>query len=138
MALAPADKDGVVTVHPALPTGAFSVVRLPDEVDLGNSSAVLDSMLSTINRGGGHLVVDALDVGFMDSSCMHALVRARERTEARNGSFHLVAASRRLRRLLQVTRLERTLRRVDTVEEAVTCITSSSPLHVCGGLQPPV
>jgi stage II sporulation protein AA (anti-sigma F factor antagonist) len=112
-------------------TGQFSIVRLPDEVDLAASSEVVDRLLSTINRLGPHLVVDARDVRFMDSSGLNALVRARERAEAMGGSLHLVAAGRRMRRLLHITRLERTLHRVDTIDAALACLTSGSGTHTC-------
>jgi anti-anti-sigma factor len=116
--------------HPAA-TGEVSIVRLPDELDLAVSSEVVDLLLSTINRVGPHLVVDARDVRFMDSSGLNALIRARERAEAMGGSLHLVTAGRRMRRLLEITRLERALHRVDTIEAALACLTNGSGTHVC-------
>jgi anti-anti-sigma factor len=109
---------------------------LPIEVDLSNASEVLAQMLSTINRGGRHLIVDARDVRFMDSSALNTLVRARARTEAMDGSLHVVATSRRLRRLLEVSRLDRILRRVDSVEDAVACLAGSTRGHLCDEAQP--
>lgn len=120
-----------MTVSEHATAGEFSIVRLPDEVDLSSSTLVLESLLSTINRGGPHLVVDARDVRFMDSSGLNALVRARERIEAMDGSLHVVAASRRLRRLLELTRLERALHRVDSVEIAIACLTQRADGHSC-------
>ena len=116
--------------HPVA-TGEFSIVRLPDELDLEVSSEVVDRLLSTINRVGPHLVVDARDVRFMDSSGINALIRARERAEAMGGSMHLVAAGRRMRRLLEITRLEDVLHRVDTIDAALACLSNGSGTHVC-------
>ena len=112
-------------------TGEFSIVRLPDELDLAVSSEVVERLLSTINRRGPHLVVDARDVRFMDSSGLNALIRAGERAKAMGGSLHLVAAGRRMRRLLEITRLERKLHRVDTIDAALACLTAGSGGHVC-------
>ena len=120
-----------MSVHEPLASGEFSIVRLPDEIDIGVSSQVVESLLSTINRVGPNLIVDARDVRFMDSAGLNALVRARDRAEAMSGSLHLVAASRRLRRLLEITRLERALHRVDTLEDAVACLTQSDGGHIC-------
>jgi anti-sigma B factor antagonist len=97
---------------------------------------VLTDLLSTINRGGTHLIVNAQDVRFMDSSALNALLRARQRTEAMNGSLHVVAPSRRLRRLLEISRLDRVLRRVDTVEHAVACLANPTGEHLCTEVQP--
>jgi anti-anti-sigma factor len=116
--------------------GEFTVVRLPVEVDLSNASDVLADLLSTINRGAAHLIVDAQAVSFMDSSALNALLRARQRTEAMNGSLHVVAPSRRLRRLLEISRLDRILRRVDSVENAVACLINPTGAHLCSEAQP--
>lgn len=108
-----------------------SVVELPSEVDLSNASDVLAHLLSAINRGGTHLIVDAQAVRFMDSSALNALIRARQRTEAMNGSLHVVAPGHRLRRLLEISRLDRVLRRVDSVEEALACLANPTGTHQC-------
>jgi stage II sporulation protein AA (anti-sigma F factor antagonist) len=113
-----------------------TVVELPPEVDLSNSSAVLADLLSAINRGGTHLIVDARAVRFMDSSGLNALIRARQRTEAMNGSLHVVAPTHRLRRLLEISRLDRVLRRVDSIEEARACVANSSGAHQCDVVAP--
>jgi anti-sigma B factor antagonist len=113
----------------------FSVVRLPAEVDLSNASDVLNDLLSTINRGGAHLIIDAQGVEFMDSSALNTLVRARQRTEAMGGSLHVVAPNHRVRRLLEISRLDRVLRRVDSVEQAVACLANPTGQHVCDEVQ---
>lgn len=120
-----------MTVREPLATGEFSVVRLPVEIDLANRSEILTSLLEAIDNGGAHLVVDGRDVCFIDSSGLYALVRACERTAATGGSFHIVAASRRVRRLVELSGLEKMLRRVGSIEEAVACITSTAGAHVC-------
>jgi anti-sigma B factor antagonist len=125
-----------MTTQDAVTTAGFSVVRLPAEVDLSNASEVLADLLSTINRGGTHLIVDAQGVTFMDSSALNALLRARQRTEAMNGSLHVVATSQRLRRLLEISRLDRILRRVDSVEDAVACLSGTTTEHLCDEVEP--
>jgi anti-anti-sigma factor len=97
---------------------------------------VLAELLLTINRGGVHLVVDAQAVQFMDSSGLNTLVRARQRTEAMNGSLHVVASSTRLRRLLEISRLDRILRRVDSVDDAVACLDGPADEHLCAEMPP--
>jgi anti-sigma B factor antagonist len=136
-------EDAAISLQDPLPaiesppdTAGFSVVRLPAEVDLSNASDVLNELLFTINRGGTHLVVDAGEVRFMDSSALNALVRARQRTEAMNGSLHLVAPSVRLRRLLEISRLDRILRRVDSVEDAAACLANPTGEHLCTEVEP--
>jgi anti-anti-sigma factor len=97
---------------------------------------VLAGLLAAISRGGEHLIVDAQDVRFMDASGLSALVRARQRTESMQGSLHVVAPSPRLRRLLEISRLDRILRRVDSVDDAVACLAHPADEHRCNEVRP--
>ncbi len=92
------------------PATGVSLVRLPPEVDLASAPALRDEMLAALNRDGVHLVADALDVTFMDSSGINALVRARERAAGLGGSLHVVTRSSAVRRVLQITGLVERLR----------------------------
>jgi anti-sigma B factor antagonist len=130
-------EESLIAMQARLETDGFRVVALPAEIDLSNASAVLNDLLATINRGGIHLIVDAQAVQFMDSTALNMLVRARQRTEAMNGSLHLVATSHRLRRLLEISRLDHILRRVDSVEQAIACLASSTGVHRCTGASRP-
>jgi anti-anti-sigma factor len=121
----------VITDSPATPDSTIAVVRLPPEVDLASSGEVRDQLLSTVNRGGIHLVVDATAVTFMDSSGVNALVRARERTERLGGSIHVVTTSRPVRRVLEITQLDRVLALVPTVDDAMACLAHPATIHSC-------
>lgn len=110
---------------------SFSIVRLPAEVDLACAQEVRDNLLSTVNRGGVHLVVDATDVTFIDSTGVNALIRARERAELLGGSVHVVSDASCVRRVLEVTQLARVLHLVPTMEQALECISDSAHMHRC-------
>ena len=112
-------------------TSAVSLVTLPAEVDMASIPAVRDELLSSVNRGGVHLIVDARDTTFIDSSGINALVRVRERTERLGGSIHLVAASRPVRRVLAITQLDRVIAVVSSVEEALRCTDHPELMHTC-------
>lgn len=115
---------------PTMPVGA-AVVRLPAEVDLAVASAIRDQLLSTINRDGSHLVVDALNVTFMDSTGVNALVRARDRAHHLGGSLHVVATAQAVTRVLQITQLTSVVGLVPSVEDAVRCIEHPETIHTC-------
>ncbi len=123
----------MTTVRPATPHEGVAVVRLPAEVDLGSVSALRDELLSALNRDGAHLVIDALDVTFMDSSGINALVRARQRAERLDGSLHVVSDSPSVRRILQITQLDRRLGLVATLDEAFRCLSHPETVHTCSG-----
>lgn len=108
-----------------------TVVTLPAEVDLQSIAAVRDQLLSSVNRDGVHLIVDAGATTFLDSSGVNALVRARERTERLGGSIHVVTRSRAVLRVLAVTQLDRVLAVVPSVDDARACIARPETIHTC-------
>ena len=114
------------------PTGV-TVLKPPPEIDLDNAGALRDEMLSTLNREGAHLVVDALHVTFMDSSGVNALVRARERAAALDGSLHVVSTSPGVVRVLTITSLDRRLGLVPTLNDAFRCLSDPATIHSCQG-----
>jgi anti-sigma B factor antagonist len=110
---------------------SLGIVRLPAEVDLATAQEVRDSLLSTVNRGGIHLVVDATDVTFIDSTGVNALIRGRERAELLGGSVHVASDASSVRRVLEVTQLSRVLHLVPTMEQALECISDPDHMHRC-------
>jgi stage II sporulation protein AA (anti-sigma F factor antagonist) len=113
------------------PASGSALVHLPAEVDLASASDVRDDMLAALNRDGVHLVVDASDVTFMDSSGVNALVRARERATRLGGSLHVVTRSPAVRRVLQITGLEERLGVVGSIEAAHACLEHPDTVHTC-------
>jgi anti-anti-sigma factor len=119
-------------LQPANPQDGVVLVRFPAEVDLESAPALRDEMLAALNRDGSHLVVDAQDVTFMDSSGVNALVRARERADRLDGSLHVVSDCPSVRRILEITQLDRRLGLVATLDEAFRCLSHPETVHTCG------
>ena len=108
-----------------------AVVVLPAEIDLESAGALRDELLATLNREGVHLVADAEQVTFMDPSGVNTLVRARQRAEQLGGSLHVVSTVPAVVRVLKITRLERRLGLVATMDEAMSCLARPDGLHSC-------
>ena len=114
----------------ASPPGVV-LVRMPAEVDLATAPALRDELLGPLDRDGVHLVVDARDVTFMDSSGVNVLVRARERAAALGGSLHVVTGSSGVRRVLEITGLDERLGLVGSLEIAFSCASDPASVHTC-------
>jgi anti-anti-sigma factor len=121
----------MTTAEPASARSGATIVRLPHEVDLATAGPLRDELLAALNRDGAHLVVDALDVTFMDSSGVNALVRARQRADRLDGSLHVVSATPAVTRILQITQLDRRLGLVTTLDEAFDCLRKPHTVHTC-------
>ena len=122
--------DDVVLDPPVVAADTVAVVHLPAEVDLSTAPEIRDELMASLNRCP-HLVVDATDVRFMDSSGVNALIRAKERADRLDGSIHVVTHTRQVLRLLAMTQLSRTLGVVDGVDGARDCAMDGSPGHSC-------
>ena len=122
-----------MTISDPVAKSSLSIVPLPSEVDLACAQEVRDTLLSTINRGGTHLVVDATEVTFIDSTGVNALIRARERAELLGGSLHVVSDASCVRRVLEVSQLTRVLHLVPTIDQALDCISDALHMHTCEG-----
>jgi anti-anti-sigma factor len=120
-----------MTAVPAPPHDGVVIVRFPAEVDLNSAGPLRDQLLAALDRNGAHLVVDALDVTFMDSSGVNALVRAREQAGRLGGSLHVVSAAPAVTRVLQITQLDHRLGLVATPEEAFQCLSHPETVHTC-------
>lgn len=120
----------MIVESPVPPTGVV-VLRLPAEVDLAVAQQVRDDLTSSITADGPHLVVDAGDVTFMDSSGVNALVHAHEKAAGLGGSMHVVATGTAVRRVLEITGLTRRLGLVSTVDDAFNCLNEPGPTHTC-------
>ena len=72
-------------------------------------------LLDDLSDGGQQIVVDLTDLEFIDSSGIHALVRPR----SDSARIELVCPPGNVRRVLEVTKLERVLQVHDTLDEAL-------------------
>lgn len=84
------------------------------ELDMAHASEVA-TLLDDLSDGGQQIVVDLTDLEFIDSSGIHALVRPR----SGSARIELVCPPGNVRRVLEVTKLERVLQVHDTLDEAL-------------------
>lgn len=122
-------------IDQSLPLDGVTIVKLPAEVDLVVAGGLRDELLSSLNRDGAHLVVDATEVTFIDSSGINALVRARERAERLGGSIHVVTTSRPVLRVLEVTQLDHVMSVLPTMDDALDCLSRPAVIHSCQGVR---
>jgi anti-sigma B factor antagonist len=93
------------------------VVRLAGEIDIYNSDDVRAALDEVTETGPQRLVVDLTDVGFMDSTALGVLIQARSRLE--NRALLLAAPSAEIKRMLEVSGIDRHIPVHATVEDAL-------------------
>lgn len=94
-----------VVHHPA-----SSDLLLSGDLDAISAPRLQPAVESVVSRGHRRLTVDATDLAFCDSAGLRALLTARRTLTDAGGTMDLVHVGTRLRRLLDITGLDRAFR----------------------------
>jgi anti-sigma B factor antagonist len=102
-----------------------TVVVVAGDVDLGTAPDFEDELARAVEEHlGTALVIDLSAVTFIDSTGLNSLVRAFERQRLAGSALALVTDDPRVAMMLEVTRLDRVLRRYATRAEAMSAVAS--------------
>ena len=83
------------------------------------SSKLKEEMLTKIEEGNQHIVVDLSSSDFVDSSFLGALVAGLKKTTMKSGDLKIVGLQAPVRAMFELTRLYRIFDIFDTQEEAI-------------------
>ena len=110
-AIATRTVDGCVVVTP---TGAL---------DVATSPALHTWVHRCLDEGATLLVLDLSEVEFIDSTALRVLVSVHKRLrDTESGGFSVVCPHARIRRIFDLTALDRVFILTDTVDEAVIAL----------------
>jgi len=97
----------------------WQVLTVRGEVDVTTTPRVRAQLISLLSEGNPQVIVDLEGVEFLDSSGLGALVAGLKLARSRSGELRIVCDRQRsVRKVLEVTGLERVLERYDTVDAA--------------------
>ena len=97
----------------------WRVLTVRGEIDVTTTPRVRAQLIALLSEGRPNVVVDLEGVDFLDSSGLGALVAALKLARSRSGELRIVCDQQRsVRKVLEVTGLERVLDRYDTVAAA--------------------
>lgn len=100
--------------------GPWTVVAVSGELEVASEQ----SLASVLAEAGPHVVLDLGDVTFIDAAGLGCLVRWARFIRLRGGSLTVANPSRRVRRLMVLTRLDHALGVAESVDE----VTSRQPV----------
>jgi anti-sigma B factor antagonist len=81
------------------------VVMLKGEVDLAQAPTLREDLETLLAAGHSTVVVDMLDVSFLDSTALGVLVAALGRCQRAGGNLHLIVTEPRVLKVLEITGL---------------------------------
>jgi len=95
------------------------VIALAGEVDLYTAPEFKQQLLDVIGEGGKDVVVDFSDTTFIDSTTLGVLVGGVKRLRAQDGRLALVCSDRNIRKIFEITGLDRVFTIYPTRDEAL-------------------
>jgi anti-sigma B factor antagonist len=106
--------------------GEIAVVQLSGWIEIASAPQLRDTLISLIDDGHLHLVVDLSEVVFLDSTGLGVLIGLLHRLRSRDGSLVLAGAKDRVYKVFHTTQLTKVLTFTDTVDDAITAINSGT------------
>jgi anti-sigma B factor antagonist len=110
-----------------LDDGADCVVVLGGEVDLYTAPELKHELHRLVGEGATRLVIDMSGTTFIDSTTLGVLLSVVKRVRPDGGAVVLVCPDRNVKRIFEITLLDRVFSIVDTRDEALAEFASSSP-----------
>ncbi|HXG76173.1 MAG TPA: STAS domain-containing protein [Gaiellaceae bacterium] len=104
-------ENGILTgefrIDEEAPRAGTAVLVVHGEADLHVAPDLRDRLATVIDSGVRALVVDLSDTTFLDSMTLGVLLGGLKRIRARNGQLRLVAPRPEIRRIFEITLLDR-------------------------------
>jgi anti-sigma B factor antagonist len=117
---------GLLEVREERTEGGALVLSIEGELDLATAPKVREPLEEGIEAGAQHIVIDMLGCGFIDSTGLGVLLHAAKGLEENGGAMALVCVDDQIKRLLELTMIDRTIPVYDTREEALAAISGAA------------
>lgn len=102
--------------------GGVPVIKLEGEVDVYTAPQLKQQMISMLEAGTRQMVIDLTNVEYFDSTALGVLIGGLKRIRERDGNLALICPSPRIRRVFEITGLDKIFDIYSSADEAKTGI----------------
>jgi anti-sigma B factor antagonist len=95
------------------------VITVVGEIDVATAPQLRESLHGVIAQGQSTVVLDLLGVTFLDSTALGVLVGGLKRCRELGGELHVVVADARIRKIFEITGLNKVFPLSNTLSEVV-------------------
>lgn len=101
-----------------------SVVDLQGEVDVYTAPQLKQQIITMLDSGIRHIIVNLAEVEYLDSTALGVLIGGLKRLREREGSLDLICPNPRIRRIFEITGLDKIFDMYTTEQEALDALKS--------------
>jgi anti-sigma B factor antagonist len=97
----------------------WTVVSIYGELDVATAPSLREQLIGLVGDGSTKLVLDLEGVDFLDSTGLGVIVSALKRARTNGGDLRLVCTQARIRRLFEITGLDKAVPLLPSLDAAV-------------------
>lgn len=97
----------------------WTVVSVYGELDVATAPSLREQLITLVSDGSTRLVLDLEGVDFLDSTGLGVIISALKRARIHGGDLRLVCTQARIKRLFEITGLERAVPLLPSLDAAV-------------------
>jgi anti-sigma B factor antagonist len=116
--------EGVFRIEEERPSPATAVLVLHGEADLHSAPELRERLRATIDDGAANVVLDLSDSAFVDSTSLGVLLGGMKRLRERDGQIHILVPRPEVRRIFEITLLDRIFPLHETREQAMAALSA--------------
>jgi anti-sigma B factor antagonist len=98
----------------------WTVVTVHGEIDVATSPTLREGLIGLVNGGATRLVLDLEAVDFLDSTGLGTIVGLLKRVRTHGGDLRLVCTEARIRRLFEITGLDKAVPLHASLDDAIS------------------
>ena len=100
-----------------------SIIDLQGEVDVYTAPELKQQIIDLLDSGSQRVIVNLQSVDYLDSTALGVLIGGLKRLRERNGSLDLICPNPRIKRIFEITGLDKIFDIFNTEDEALKAST---------------